>query len=200
MKQRLVGTLVLGCLALIFIPLLLDGEGISPPLDSTPLPPEPQLPSINIAEPERPVILADTRTQAEQDTPAVGGTPANDIPDNTTATADEPVVEEVPADTAQNPLDAETTPTLDATGLPEAWVVRLGSFGNSTNADALLQKLLDADYKAFRRPVQTAQGPLTGIYIGPVLTRDEARTLIVELSSKFQLNGIVEQFSVNELQ
>ncbi|MES2604847.1 MAG: hypothetical protein V4603_07910, partial [Pseudomonadota bacterium] len=60
MRQRLVGTLVLGCLAIILIPLLLDGDGIeAPPLSAT-IPPAPVFDTTPIAEPERPIITADS--------------------------------------------------------------------------------------------------------------------------------------------
>ena len=44
MKQRLVGAIVLGCLAIIFLPILLDGEGVSPPEMNIAIPTAPAFP------------------------------------------------------------------------------------------------------------------------------------------------------------
>jgi DedD protein len=60
LKQRLVGTLVLGCLAIIFIPLILDGEGLTPAAIETTIPPAPDLSYQNLPQPERPLIEADS--------------------------------------------------------------------------------------------------------------------------------------------
>src|SRR5690606_833624 len=59
MKQRLIGTIVLLCLALIFIPLLLDGEGIAPPAMNLNIPPRPQMDTPSVADPVRPTIVGD---------------------------------------------------------------------------------------------------------------------------------------------
>jgi DedD protein len=90
-----------------------------------------------------------------------------------------------------------SAPALDASGLPETWTVRLGSFGNRANADALVKRLADAGHKAYIRPVVTGQGPLNGVFVGPVLTRNEAVALQTELKSRFQINdAIVQRYDI----
>ncbi len=213
MKQRLVGTLVLGCLALIFIPLLLDGEGMSPSIQSTALPPAPELPAVSIAEPERPLILADTGALADDtNTSAVSSgevTNTTAAPLAAAAPATESAVAEPETTTApvdaippsvEIPAASETAPALDAAGLPEAWAVRFGSFGDRANAETLMNKLLEAGYKAYSRPVQSGTVTLTGVFVGPVLTRSEANMLAQEVPRKLQLkeNGFVMKFQVNQ--
>jgi DedD protein len=234
MRQRLVGILVVGCLAVIIIPMLLDGEGIQPPPLSATIPPEPEFPTIDIPEPTRPSIVADTLPQPD------GAADETASPDNDTtaalasgddeaaalpAYAAEEAVEEEPAapaadtpaakepdaleaavaailaeseqQTDARPTDA--TPRLDSSGLPAAFVVRLGSFGEKTNADALVSQLLEADYKAYSRAVDTANGKFNAVYVGPVITRAEANDLVNRLSTRFQLKGVVENFTMQPL-
>ncbi len=64
MKQRLVGTIVIGCLAIIFIPILLDGEGVSPPAMTTEIPDPPPLPVEPIIEQQRPQITSDNLSES----------------------------------------------------------------------------------------------------------------------------------------
>jgi cell division septation protein DedD len=236
MKQRLVGTLVLGSLALILIPLLLDGEGVERPPLSTTTPPAPAFETTPIPAPERPAILADTLdpdsaapaqtpfatsddTDVDADTDAnadaAAELPAANAERSAAGTTAEPATAELatntivapPADavteaeaageiateTATDTAQSISEPALDAAGLPEAWTIRLGSFGNRANADALVKRLVDAGHKAYIRPV----GTLSGVFVGPVLTRNEAVALQGELKTRFQIgDAIVQRFDI----
>jgi len=180
MKQRLVGTVVIGCLAIIFIPALLDGEGVTPAALNTTIPEAPPMPDVPEITPQRPEIRADT---VATDT------------DNTTQTQAEPADENI-----DQPPPAPKRPRLAATGVPETWAVRLGSFGELANAEALVERLRNSGHKAFSRPLQSSRGPLTGVYVGPVLTEAQAATLQQELARTFELEGIVVQFSLEDLE
>jgi DedD protein len=219
MKQRLIGTTVLLCLALIFIPLLLDGQGIAPPAMNLNIPPRPQIETPSVSEPVRPEIVGDQldssgavpqlelppfvdESEPQEEVVAAvqpqvlqAPTPAPAEPPKPTATpapAPAPVATPAPA--------AERVPAMDTAGLPEGWVVRLGTFGERANADRLLKQLLDARYKAYIESVTSAQGVLSGVYVGPVLTRAEADSLQRDLRSRFQLDGLIRRFSLDETQ
>jgi DedD protein len=78
--------------------------------------------------------------------------------------------------------------------------VRLGSFGEKANAEGLVARLREQGYKGFNRPINSSRGPLTGVYVGPVLTEAEADSLQRQLASEFELEGVVVQFSIEELE
>ncbi|MES2604798.1 MAG: SPOR domain-containing protein, partial [Pseudomonadota bacterium] len=137
--------------------------------------------------------------------------PAFDADDNTAATSAAPSGEEPDAleaavaaimakETSTATASPDSVPRLDSSGLPLSYVVRLGSFGEKANADALVTKLLAADYKAYSRAVTNANGTLTAVYVGPVLTRAEANTMVTRLANGFDLNGVVETFSAQAAQ
>jgi DedD protein len=75
----------------------------------------------------------------------------------------------------------------------------LGSFGEKANAEGLIARLQERGHKAFARPIQTSRGTLTGVYVGPVLTEREAGRLQQELAGAFELEGVVVQFSLDDL-
>ena len=129
MKQRLVGTLVLGSLALILIPLLLDGEGVERPPLSVTTPPPPVIDTTPLPEPTRPQILADNIvTVADDAVPASDAEPAGagtEQPGESSATGDiagtapaaglavDTAAVSTPATagiTADDPVTATTTP------------------------------------------------------------------------------------------
>ena len=175
LKQRLVGTIVIGCLVIIFVPILLDGEGVTPQVMTTSIPDAPPMPAIPVIEPVIPEIVPDTLEQAEV-----------------------AIAEVADTDTSAPPAPAQ--PQLSAAGLPATWAVRLGSFGELANAEGLVSRLKQQGYKAFSRPMQTSRGSLTGVYVGPVMTEREAGGLQQELGRTFQLEGAVVQFGIDELE
>lgn len=189
MKQRLVGTVVIGCLAIIFIPILLDGEGLTPPELTDSIPDAPPMPLVPQIEAQRPEIRSDTleNTQVTSRSNAEAETVDTATDANTNSIA-------------ETPPPAPAQPQLNNAGLPETWTVRLGSFGELANAEALVTRLRERDYRAFTRPLSTSRGPLTGVYVGPVLTQREAASLQQELVSAFELEGVVIQFSIDELE
>jgi DedD protein len=221
MKQRLVGTLVLSSLALIVIPLLLDGEGVErPPLSAT-TPPAPEFDTTPLPDPVRPEILADSQTPAidtaePELTPELTTEVAVDaVPEETVAETDAPPaaesetapttepVEDIAATPAAEPAEAPaqstSAPALDASGLPEGWVVRLGAFRDRTNADALVTRLVAAGHKAYIRPVMSGDVALSGVFVGPVPTSNEASALQTELKSRFQINdAIVQRYDITQ--
>jgi DedD protein len=215
MKQRLVGTLVLGSLALILIPLLLDGEGVERPPLSGSIPPAPVFDTTPLPEPVRPEILADSQLPADDGAesdvvPAdladanTAGELANpeaattEAASTATASTEEgaPSTGTVAATPQAAPPQGAGTPALDASGLPEGWVVRVGVFGEKANAERLTARLTADSYKAFIRPV----GVSSGVFIGPVATQNEATGIQRQLNAekaKYQIgDASVQRYDI----
>lgn len=211
-KQRIVGTLVLLALALIFLPIIFDGEGsYQTPLTSR-IPEPPVISLLPTPEPVRPVILADSdaiNLPDTEPTPPDATVPDVDASstDTDTAAAPELPSEETvePAETQSvaivesQPVFTREVPTLDASGLPEGWSVRLGSFSDSANATALLGRLQAAGYRAYSRQVSTAQAPMTAVYVGPWLDRALVNDYQTRLQDEFQLSGMVVRYEIDPL-
>jgi DedD protein len=179
MKQRLIGAIVLGCLAIIFLPILLDGEGVSPPEMNIIIPAPPTFPEPLELEPQRPAVLSDSE--------------AIRIPSEAAVV----VVDAVAVSNAEQEL-AEEFPELDLEGLPQAWSVRLGLFGESVNAETLIAELLSEGYRAYSDLLSTSQGALTAVFVGPVLTSAEAEALRNELSTSFNMDALIVDFNIDD--
>jgi len=199
-KQRVVGSLVLVLLALIFLPLILDGDGgYQAGIESR----VPQAPTVDIMPepiPLRPVIEADRFPPRQESAPPL------ELTDMPTEAEQEPVseVEATAPDLAgsTDPQESEpvplvdSEPTLDQAALPEGWSVRLGVFSNLQNAVNLEARLLNAGYRAYTRAMPAAQGTATGVFVGPQVDRDEANRLKSRLQEEFELSGLVVRFEV----
>jgi DedD protein len=90
-------------------------------------------------------------------------------------------------------------PQLNASGLPEGWSVRLGSFSDADNAAALLGRLQAAGYKAYTRDMASKQGSLVGVFVGPWLNRAQVDDYQQQLQQEFNLAGLVVRYELESL-
>ena len=80
----------------------------------------------------------------------------------------------------------------------EAWVIHLGSFKNKDNVAQLLKKLKAKGYIAFTKPIKTKQGTLTKVIIGPELIKSSLIKKLPELNKLTGIQGKVAYFEPNK--
>ena len=168
MRHRIIGSLVWLSVAIIVLPFVLDGDGLkelsqAPAKISLPVPVDIQPIEIEQVDPAKPIALAPA---AQMET-----TPVAEQPSPTTA----------------------TTPSLNAQGLPNSWVVQLASFKTKANADALRNKLIKEKYAAYMQQ----HNDNYRVLVGPVNTRPEADELKAKLKQGYKLNGIVVAYKMD---
>jgi len=191
-KQRIVGTVVLLALALIFLPIIFDGQGSYQSSISSRIPDPPPITLLPEPVQTRPVIVADTLTEESALIESVES-----------AEAESPTVSQA-ADsgvevTTSEPVFSRAIPTLNSAGLPQGWSVRLGSFSNTANANNLMARLHAAGYKAYTRGMVREQDTLTGVFVGPWLDRGLVDGYKQRLQEEFNLAGIVVSYELESL-
>ena len=216
-RQRIVGTLVLVVAALVLLPIIFDGDGSYQPPVQTQIPPTPPQPQVDREFPQRPVITADTeaiRILPESTEPVVEApeVTADDLPlasvaDDRPPVPPEPQPEPQPApEPAPAPPTAPSVaaeppavpPALDPAGLPQAWSVRLGAFASTSNATNLVARLQEAGHRAYTRQVDSSQGVLTAVFVGPLVDRAAAQQMMENMRQEFQLNGLIVRYEIEE--
>lgn len=190
LKQRLVGAVVLVSLAVIFIPIILEGpdDEWSPRTQGMPEPPqityhtegEAKLPllveeSPQVLSPVPAGLTAEPQPQAEVEIPATTPSP--------------PPAAAAPAP-APAPVSKSPPPAPAATG---DWAIQIGRFSQRLNAQGLRDRLKKAGYAAFLEEDRTNSGPSWRVLVGPLKTRGDAEKIRDELASKRQLKGFVIQ-------
>ena len=164
-KRRVVGTIVLLALALIILPQLFDGEGSYQPQVQSRIPERPIITLLPEPQQVRPAMVGDSQSpsvtaeaQDESTEPALSTEASlfteasmptgRAVSDNASEPAE--VSSEARSEASATTVSTETAsrPTLNASGLPEGWVVQLGTFGDIDNASKLLADLLTKGYKA----------------------------------------------------
>lgn len=192
MKQRLVGAVILVSLAVIFIPMLLDGEqeGGMPMFGSNvPDNPDYRFEPLEIPlEPVEPIPeekprLIDKPEPSEAE--SVTEEKPTDEPEETPA----PPAKEASPDEAPAPVTTEAEPQTE--GRQVGWVVQVGSFSSSQNALALRDKLRNKGFTAFVEKLKTDGKIIYRVRIGPELKRKDAEAQLDRLQRQMQMKGIV---------
>ena len=191
LKERLVGASVLVFIAVIFIPMILDGSIDSDAITETNIPERPQeLLSATKLAPITDIIKIRTPAAPEQDKNSVAQEAEIMLPvanetaqfDNTVSTKKE-----------QQASEVLTTSKQKSVGL-SAWVVQLGSFSTKVNADKLKLKLQKADFPAFVKSLKTGDKIVYRVRVGPELLRSDADRLLKSIKEKMELDGIVLRY------
>ena len=199
-KQRIVGTVVLLALALIFLPIIFDGEGSYQAPVSSRIPDTPIISILPEPTQSRPVIIGNVETIE----PEVAATVS--LIEEVTELVEEPSVVIATAESVRDVEITESAPVfsrevmqLSDAGLPQGWVVRLGSFSDSENASNLVTRLQDAGYKAYSRVMRSSQEALTGVFVGPWLDRGQVNEYQQKLQEEFNLAGLVVRYELERL-
>lgn len=199
LKNRLVGTIIVVALAVIFLPDFLDGKKqtnrepfVSVPANPPKKPivePEP-FPSERVAKAAVPAVEIEDET-AIDDEPMVSSRD-EDSGASVTQAPKEKVFEEQDNLASQTVIDNKDAAADDDAG----WVIQLGSFRHEKNVKALLAKLERAGYRAFSRKIQTSSGPLNKVFVGPDLDKNKLESALPHLKELTSLKGKVTTFKV----
>ena len=209
LKERIVGAVVLVVIAVLVVPVFLDG----PAPDGEMISESVTLPGQDGGDDRRTVVLqldrdqplpvsgsspdarpASTSSPADNgDSPAAAPAENRDVAPTAVAAAPqeeerEPVSEPEPEpeppvrepDPPPSAAAVDVTATESATGM---WAVQIGSFSNKENADRLAAGLREKGYAAFLSQVRTGGGELHRVRIGPQKDRDSAEAVAAKLAS-----------------
>lgn len=215
LQNRLVGTIIVVALVVILLPELLDGEkkintkefvSIPEVASVKPIESSPQIDTQSIeqkiSENAPPVVVLDEPAIDE----AIENSSSNQELAGQTSTDDEQTPVEstitqtsisndtnVAKQTIDNQLAEESLISVQ----DSAWVVQLGSFRYQKNVKELLNKLDNAGYRAYSRPVQTSVGELTKVFVGPELERETLELALPHLQEITNLKGKITSFEVS---
>jgi DedD protein len=175
LKERIIGAVVLVVFVVLVVPIFLDG----PPEDGEVVTERVLLPGQD-SQKTQTVVLDRDRTEPVPATP----TPA---PQETGGDVEEPVAEqrqaapvqqEEPRPALQKPA-AQEPAASSTTGM---WAVQLGSFSNKDNAEKLAAELRKQGYAAFLSQLQTDNGLMHRVRIGPQKDRAGAEAMAARLA------------------
>jgi len=209
-KHRLLGATILILAGIIFLPDLLDGEKQVVKDDFKVIPDRPEFQGVQQPAPFDQAAF-DSASNAAAAVQVNENALDEEMSNNSAAT--ERDADSLPSqEYAQVTLNGESaaataeTPKIDdkpanvAAVAESAWVVRVGSFSNPQNANALVAKLRQQGYVTFTRDITNSNGQkLTSVLVGPELRKGRLEQQVGQLQ---ELTGIarlvVSRYQVTE--
>jgi DedD protein len=172
LKQRVIGAVVLIALAIIVLPMLLDGSAEDRArIDaSIPEPPRIDLESLSVEDIDRRMQIME-QTSAEQ------------LPK---------MVED------KGPARPAEELALDANNLPVSWSLQLGSFSKPENALSLRDTLRAAEFHAYIIQARTPEGEMYRVLVGPMLQKSRLAAVGEEIESRFDLKGQIVRYRIGD--
>jgi DedD protein len=183
LKQRLVGAAVLCAVVLIMWPLVMSPKREESFVIESEIPPKPALPPTVIVEPE----------------PRRDVSPVGEYQDKISRGASVPAAKPREPQTAKTqaaktPTVKTPAPALDKDGLPIAWIIQVGSFGNRDNASKLKTTLQKKGFRAQIR-LQTSGGrTLSRVLVGPYVDKSMAQRDSAKIANQLKLKPAIMRF------
>lgn len=190
LKHRLIGAAVLAAIAVLFLPSFFkEKQGYSVSTKSQ-IPPRPNITPEEFKAPE-PVADIEPAPAPESMFAPTEAAPESVSSSNAVSSV-APAIKSTVAAPVQPP--AVSAMPLNAQGIPDAWVVQVGSFTNKEAANKLRDELQADGQKAYVRTVANDKGSISRVYIGPKLDKAQAQALKVQMDKRLKVNAMVMRF------
>jgi cell division septation protein DedD len=181
LKQRLVGAAVLVALAVIFLPMLVQGPAPDSGVSDVPLT-MPDAPRGEYETRDLPLVTPGNAPDGgvvgmDSGQPAASASQALPLEGSDAASTAEPLGSATPS--TGTPLPADNGPTGDNAMFPAAtaggdYAVSFGSFTTATAADAVVASLRASQLPGYREAAQVDGKAVQRVRIGPYATRADA--------------------------
>lgn len=190
-RYRVTGSLFLVAVAVICLPMVLDGAGL-PARDLPVLPAAAELPEVEPLSAEAPesdfvARVEQLKAQVDED---------GFLTDSGTRFG-EPVL--TPGEGAADRSAAPAPGSRDASGRRatdgQAWAVQVASFAEVDNAESFRGRLRRDGYEAFISTARLDGDVVRRVAVGPLLDRGRAETLRGELAARYDVQARLMAFS-----
>ncbi len=213
LKQRLVGALILIALAVVFWPIIFVPPSDTPAASDARIPAPPQvdrsplpLPSADGLRPgarvETPPADEELLTEAGQLEDDITEVAVSDAEPESAADPETEVAEATPEPQPQQPQpqpqqprsEAPVKPTLDAQGLPIAWILQVASVSSEEKAEALRKRLIGMELEAYSKRVSSNGKQLYRVYVGPKVERARLEQVKTTVDRELKVNSLITRY------
>lgn len=197
-KNRLVGISVVFALAVIFLPMILDGSGVRKDKFEVVIPPQPLV----SANPEFEPKIIDMQAKVEALPDLEPRLVDENSPPARTEPADTGKVDIKPEKTAKSQPEPETRKVLarddkvaTAKEGGDSWVLQVGSFQDRDKALSQRDKLRKSNISAvFIEQFEVDSKPSFRVRLGPFINRDQTKVAQNKIKAKHNIDGIIMKY------
>ena len=199
--NRLVGTIIVAAVVIIFLPDILDGEKQSNKVEFEAIP-QAKAFSGELTKkpfPEKQVVVQTASKISSEEAIDEVAMPKSEHKASTDSELTTNKVKNIKEVNKPTVIVNKVTKKLPPKAVAkEAWVIHLGSFKDKSNVAQLLKKLKANGYIAFTKPIKTKQGILTKVIIGPELIQSSLTKKLPSLKKLTGIQGKVAYFVPNK--
>lgn len=193
-KNRLVGIIVIFALAVVFLPMILDGSGVHKDKFEVVIPPPP----IVEANPEFDTRIIELNARAE----AIPELEQRFVDEVSSAEQVEPaaatsqIPAEKKADAAAAKAPASPTAAIEPPKVGgDSWVLQVGSYQDRKKALAQRDKLRKSNVSAvFIEQFNVNNKPSYRVRLGPFINREQTRVAQNKIKAKHDIDGIIMKY------
>ncbi len=192
-KHRLVGIAVVFSLAVIFLPMILDGAGVRKEALDVVIPPQPLVTANPEFEPKLIELQTEVKALPDLERRFVdedSSVAAADVGAGKAASGG--AAAEAPAPAADNTI-ARSEPAARTGG--DSWVLQVGSFQDRDKALRQRDRLRQSKIAAvFIEEFMLNDKPSYRVRLGPFVSRDQTRVAQNKVKAKYDIDGIIMKY------
>jgi len=196
LKHRLIGAAVLAAIAVLTLPSFFKEKKDYQVNTKSQIPPPPNIvaetfqapqpvPNIEPAPPPETMFIP---KEVASDELVVGETSSASV---SSSSSGQSSLNSAKSSLSATPLSAMP---LNAKGLPDAWVLQVGSFTTKEAANKLRDDLQVQGQKAYVRTVTTGNTSISRVYIGPKLDKAQALALKEQMDRQLKVKSMIMRF------
>ncbi|MGD2170828.1 MAG: SPOR domain-containing protein [Gammaproteobacteria bacterium] len=194
-KNRLVGVIVIFALAVIFLPMILDGSGMRKNKDEVVIPPQPLVTANPEFEPKIVELQSKVDDVPELESRFVDESSDPQADQTGTGAAEEPARTAKATSASGNQTSAEPEPEPATRTGGESWVLQVGSFQDRDKALKQRDKLRKSNIAAVFIERFEYQGKDSyRVRLGPFLNREQTRVAQNKIKAKHDIDGIIMKY------
>jgi DedD protein len=199
-KQRLVGIAVIFALAVIFLPMILDGSGVRKNTLEVDIPPQPAV-KFN---PEFEQKIVELHAKVEK-LPSL----EPQIVDSGSSETENKIERKVEQPKQKEPLSEQPLKQSESTSKEESkseaeiarvggdtWVLQVGSYKDQAKALSQRDKLRKSNIAAVFTEKFVMDGePIYRVRLGPFLNRDQSKVALNKIKAKYDIDGLIMKYN-----
>jgi DedD protein len=207
LKHRLIGAAVLAAVAVLLLPSFFKEKSEYHVNTKSQIPVQPNVvaeefkapqPVANIEPapaPETMFVPTESASEIPSSEVPVSGLPvaATSSMASVSSAASTKSVAGLPTSTSAQTTSVPAMP-LNQKGLPDAWVVQVGSFTTKEAANKLRDDLQADGQKAYVRTTISGNNAISRVYIGPKLDKNQALALKEQMDRRLKVKSMVMRF------
>lgn len=196
-KNRLVGVIVIFALAVIFLPMILDGSGVRKDQHEVVIPPQPLVTANPEFEQKMVELQAKVDALPDLESRFIDEKSSEDKIVRSTEAGDkepaEPAAEPKKEPPPEAQVEPDATPQVKTGG--DSWVLQVGSFQDRGKALAQRDKLRKSNVAAvFIEQFKSNNKSSFRVRLGPFLNRDQTKVAQNKIKAKHDIDGIIMKY------